>query len=189
MLEFHASSSLALQSSRTVRIQLASQFAKKVCGESDSNVINCCQRWHAVTGLENYHRLYCRAKEPINALDHVDSQKSGNQQLNKNSDPGWQTSTNTRLKCTFMTLLALTTVWSNGPISCADDSIMLKNSGQIPPTVITNSILRYGNYCGPGPAEVSSANDCSAVQGLPTVDAVDRQAPLDLAQTQRSMST
>ena len=39
---------------------------------------------------------------------------------------------------------------------------------------INNNMLRYGNYCGPGPEGVSSENGCAALKELPAVDGVDR---------------
>ena len=40
--------------------------------------------------------------------------------------------------------------------------------------VINNNLLRYGNYCGPGPDELCPGNGCRTLPTLPPVDAVDR---------------
>jgi hypothetical protein len=119
------------------------------------------------------------SSKSIHSLDHSKSQTKSDHRLHETFCPGWQAPINARFKFAFLTMLALTTVWSSGLDSCADDATISKDPGQ--PAVIKNSILRYGNYCGPGPAEVSPANDCNAVQGLPTVDAVDRQESLAAA--------
>jgi hypothetical protein len=124
-------------------------------------------------------RLYCGASpEPVYAFHHEKWPLKSVNQWHETTYPGWKARTNADFKCIIMTLLALATVWSSGRIAYADDLVDLKAPGQISTSVIKNSILRYGNYCGPGPAEVSPANDCNAVQGLPTVDDVDRQVTL-----------
>jgi hypothetical protein len=53
-----------------------------------------------------------------------------------------------------------------------DPQIQILNAHQR----INNNMLRYGNYCGPGPEGVSIANGCAALNDLPAVDSVDRQA-------------
>jgi hypothetical protein len=191
MLESRIVSSAQL--SRTTGAHSASRFIDSIrTWKSDSNAIpwfnpfqstrnlGSVNDLHAFPNYQNRRRLYCGASSNlVYSLDHSKLKNMQNDhRLHKNSGPGWKTPMNSGFKLTFMTMLALTTVWSCGLSSCAGDAAISKDSGQLSPTVIKNSILRYGNYCGPGPAEVSPENDCKAVQGLPTVDAVDRQDSL-----------
>lgn len=41
------------------------------------------------------------------------------------------------------------------------------------PVIINNKPLRYGNYCGPGPAEVNPTQGCRMLPSLPAADFVD----------------